>query len=580
MAGDDLEPPKLDFSNPYYLGSHDIPGAKISHVTLRLDNYDDWRNSMRMSLKSRRKFGFVDGSIKKPTTKFDLDNWEVVHCTIIQWIRNTIDPSLHHAISYAEDASVLWAELEAQFSIDALIVHEPLFACKYGNCACNIGTDAIKRMDNERLHQFLMGLDPSLYSSVRSHQLQLDPLPSLSRAYQVVLQEERLRASPAPSIDASDVLVFATPNSTIDWRALRDQERGERSQFYCNFCETRGHTLNNCYIKSQNFPDWWGDRPRSLADLRRARSKARGSARGSGSGTAVSGSGQGSGSDGSAGSSGGTSSGVNPSVQAHLVHSGVSTNTMSVSDRLSGMFFWILDTGASNHVMGNLSCLVAPRTIASRPVGLPNGQQVASTLMGSVYINESLTLHDVLYVPSLTCNLISVSQLTATADFLFVFAKDSCLIQVPSTRTAIGVGELRDGLYWISARAKDEVVNSTPDSSHSSTPDSSSSGTPYSLANYIDSHSFSAKHRVFLAAITENVEPPSFKEAIRDEKWCVAMKDEIDALERNETWELTTLPPDKKAIGCRWVYKIKYHSDGTIERYKARLVVFGNHQTE
>ncbi|XP_074302890.1 uncharacterized protein LOC141637224 [Silene latifolia] len=115
MAGDDdaiPEPPKLDFSNPYYLGSHDIPSAKISNVVLRRDNYEDWKNSMKMSLKSRRKFGFVEGTIKKPSDKFYLENWEVVHCTLVQWIRNTIDPSLLDMVSYVEDASVLWSELE------------------------------------------------------------------------------------------------------------------------------------------------------------------------------------------------------------------------------------------------------------------------------------------------------------------------------------------------------------------------------------------------------------------------------------------------------------------------------------
>ncbi|KAK9742779.1 hypothetical protein RND81_03G196900 [Saponaria officinalis] len=329
---------------------------------------------MRMSLKSRRKFGFFDGSIKKPTDKIDLDNWEVVQCTIIQWIRNTIDPSLLHTISYVEDASILWKELEAQFSVvdgskvhalktqlrdcrqtkgmdvttyfgtlkslwDSIIVHEPPFACKCGKCECNIGANAIKRLDNERLHQFFMGLDPTLYSSLRSQQFQLDPLPSLSRAYQVVLQEERLRTSPVPAVDVSDVVAFATPgsfHSTVDWRVMRDQERG---RFYCNLCDTRGQDVNNCYIKSQKFPDWWGDRPRTLAELRRARSKARSSSRGSGPGAATgSGSAAGTGQKSGAAGSGESSSGGTPSVQAHYVHTDISTNTV-VSDRLSGPFY-------------------------------------------------------------------------------------------------------------------------------------------------------------------------------------------------------------------------------------------------
>ena len=40
------------------------------------------------------------------------------------------------------------------------------------------------------------------------------------------------------------------------------------------------------------------------------------------------------------------------------------------------------------------------------------------------------------------------------------------------------------------------------------------------------------------------------------------------------------MPSGKKAVGCKWVYKIKYHSDGTMERYKTLLVILGNHQVE
>jgi hypothetical protein len=58
------------------------------------------------------------------------------------------------------------------------------------------------------------------------------------------------------------------------------------------------------------------------------------------------------------------------------------------------------------------------------------------------------------------------------------------------------------------------------------------------------------------------------------------MKSEIDALELNKTWQLTSLPPDKMAIGCKWVCKLKLKADGSLERYKARLVVKGYIQSE
>ena len=46
------------------------------------------------------------------------------------------------------------------------------------------------------------------------------------------------------------------------------------------------------------------------------------------------------------------------------------------------------------------------------------------------------------------------------------------------------------------------------------------------------------------------------------------------------TWKLVDLPPNVKPIGCRWIYKIKYHADGSIEIYKSRLVAKGYNQIE
>ena len=53
----------------------------------------------------------------------------------------------------------------------------------------------------------------------------------------------------------------------------------------------------------------------------------------------------------------------------------------------------------------------------------------------------------------------------------------------------------------------------------------------------------------------------------------VAMTLEMDALQRNQTWELVPLPLGEKTVGCKWVFTIKYQADGTIERYNARVLL-------
>lgn len=57
-------------------------------------------------------------------------------------------------------------------------------------------------------------------------------------------------------------------------------------------------------------------------------------------------------------------------------------------------------------------------------------------------------------------------------------------------------------------------------------------------------------------------------------------KTEIAALEAKNTWAIVPLPPEKKIVGCKWLFKVKYKSDGSVERYKARLVARGFSRTK
>ena len=57
------------------------------------------------------------------------------------------------------------------------------------------------------------------------------------------------------------------------------------------------------------------------------------------------------------------------------------------------------------------------------------------------------------------------------------------------------------------------------------------------------------------------------------------MNEEMEALCKNETWDLVPHTPHKKAIGCRWIYKVKHNADGSVNRLKAPLVAKGYAQT-
>ena len=70
-------------------------------------------------------------------------------------------------------------------------------------------------------------------------------------------------------------------------------------------------------------------------------------------------------------------------------------------------------------------------------------------------------------------------------------------------------------------------------------------------------------------------EPRSFAEAERHTAWRAVMQLEMDAVEKNRTWELADLPRGHRTITLKWVYKLKRDEAGTIVKHKARLVARG-----
>ena len=82
----------------------------------------------------------------------------------------------------------------------------------------------------------------------------------------------------------------------------------------------------------------------------------------------------------------------------------------------------------------------------------------------------------------------------------------------------------------------------------------------------------------FIIAPQDEDEPRNINEALNcpnKEKWIYAMKEEMESMKSNQVWELVDLPKGRRAIGNKWVLKIKRKADGSIERHKARLVAKG-----
>ncbi|KAL5802512.1 hypothetical protein ACOSQ4_030817 [Xanthoceras sorbifolium] len=79
-------------------------------------------------------------------------------------------------------------------------------------------------------------------------------------------------------------------------------------------------------------------------------------------------------------------------------------------------------------------------------------------------------------------------------------------------------------------------------------------------------------------ALFADCDPLTFSEAAQHDEWLQAMDAEIQSIEKNNTWELTSLPEGKKSIGVKWVYKTKYKFDGQVDKLKAGLVVKGYKQ--
>ncbi|XP_075489666.1 uncharacterized protein LOC142528501 [Primulina tabacum] len=383
---------------------------------------------------------------------------------------NTIDLEVRSMLSNYDNAKRLWDDLHERFSVvngprvhqlkgdinrceqtkvmpvavyfsklnvlwDELDKHEPLISCKCGNCTCQVGKQHSQRRDDDRLHQYLLGLCSDYYAQLRSTLLSQDPLPTLNRAFQQVAQDERVRGITRITEEKPDAVGFAVK---MEPRSKPRLDKTTKAALTCSQCHKSGHDITTCF-DIHGTPDWYlkkygstlegkgtlKGKP-SASSTRNSAGHGRNGVRANAATPAI----PHNTSPATLSHAPATQSFPSFSAEQWAALSAAFGSTSPSSNRLQGklsMADWIIDTGCSHHVTGNESCLLNIKAISSCPVRLPDGQTLAATEEGAVQLTDTIRLQNVLYVPNLQCNLISVSQLIDDIDCCVQFDSNSRL---------------------------------------------------------------------------------------------------------------------------------------------------------
>ncbi|CAN6697328.1 unnamed protein product [Malus baccata var. baccata] len=208
-------------NHPLYLHHSDQPGAVLVPQPLVEDNYSTWIQSMTMALTVKNKLGLVDGTVKKPSEDEHekLQQWNRCNNLVKTWLLGSMSKEISSSVINCKDARQIWLDLQERFShaniVQLFHVENEIHDCVQGNmtvssyftklkglwderdvlcsipaCGCDTKKEIISYVETQKTIKFIMGLSDS-FSTVRSNVLLLEPLPTVNKAYSLVLRHEK-----------------------------------------------------------------------------------------------------------------------------------------------------------------------------------------------------------------------------------------------------------------------------------------------------------------------------------------------------------------------------------------------------
>jgi hypothetical protein len=433
----------------FYVHPSEGPSSVLVTPPLTGSNYLAWSRSMRRALGAKNKLLFIDRSTPIPDT-LDLNRsaWERCNHLVHSWIINSVSESIAQTLVFHEYAIDSWEDLHERFAkagrIRIVSLKSALHNLKQGNryvldyytdmralweelnshrpmplCTCvhQCHCQAMRAARNYRVEdqfiQFLTSLNEN-FSVVKTQVLLMDPLPTINKVYSLVVQEESNFALSNPvtsNADESNVLVNASDTRKHNNRGKSPMVngKGKGDTRHCTFCDKSGHTVDWCYKKHGNPNIRSNSNVNSVnSDGRDASPTANGSTElvGSSSSTGISQekydqlvtllqqvnlipsrtSGLGSSSNHIHTTPTVESGHISPSTHLSFVHSVVSCSIQSNSQ------FWLIDSGANDHICSSLDWFGSYYRIKPIHVNLPIGNSVIVKYVGNVHFHHNCIL--------------------------------------------------------------------------------------------------------------------------------------------------------------------------------------------
>ncbi|KAF7801583.1 uncharacterized protein G2W53_040694 [Senna tora] len=276
---------------PWSLSNSDQLGMVLVTSPLVGSNFVSWSLSIKTALEAKEKLGFIDGTIKEPADESEHKKWKPVDSMVKAWVRNSIEKNLAETFMFCGTSRELWLQIEERYGVrsgpkfyqlqqelaslkqgsDSVTAYynkihrywdelhrlrpTPRYYC--GKCTCEFNKKLNDLEANTRLVQFLMGLNQP-FEVIRSQILSLDPLPSVNKAFGLVVNvetEKEINSSQGSNLIEGSAML-AKGNTRNEFFKRSEDRKNEKMAKYYDHCQQNGHTRESCF-KIVGYPEWF-----------------------------------------------------------------------------------------------------------------------------------------------------------------------------------------------------------------------------------------------------------------------------------------------------------------------------------